>query len=153
MAHEETPVVDQMQPIEYFRKLYDLSIQEFQTRLPAIERFLGIDGPASVSIDDQRNRPYYYDGLAANNAPILDECLGRLLAELGTVPYEGAGEIFAGLDFLQSVAAQAMWRYCLGISRPMEDFTRDFDRLDVDEERRRLYELVRQDHDFGVPRG
>ncbi|HEX9983220.1 MAG TPA: hypothetical protein VGF69_08150 [Thermoanaerobaculia bacterium] len=142
----------QMQPIEYFRKIYDLSIHNLDERLPVIERFLGIDGPSSVSIDDQRNGLYYYSGLAANSAPILDECLGRLVAELVTVPYDDAGEIFAGLGFLKSVAAQAMWRYCLGISRPMEDFTRDFDRLDVDEERRRLYELVRQGHDFGVAR-
>lgn len=43
------------------------------------------------------------------------------------------------LAFLQHVFAVALWKFRLPLDARLEDFTRDFDRLDVEQERSRLH--------------
>gem|GEM_PF-2344291 len=54
--------------------------------------------------------------------------------------YEDAADILEALAFIQEVTAIALWRFDCPMSRVLKEFARDFDRLDVPEERYRLYQ-------------
>ncbi|HEX8617873.1 MAG TPA: hypothetical protein VF911_09845, partial [Thermoanaerobaculia bacterium] len=98
--------------------------------------------PKTVSADDRRNEPQFYRDTARENGLLLENCLEWLLDKLKTVPYEQATDIFGGIEFLQWVIADVLWRYGSQVSEDLERFTRDFDRLDVPDERLRLFRSV-----------
>jgi hypothetical protein len=110
--------------------------------VPVIERYLGVTGPGDVSVDDRRNEPELYRELMQDR-DLLDDCLSWLFAELRAISYEQSGQILAGLIFLQWVVADGLWRYRQPVSERLERFTRDNDRLDISDERRRLYDWVK----------
>jgi len=130
--------------LDSFKKIYDLSVDKQHKRVPMIERYLGIGEPAFVSVDDRRNEPAFYQELAQNNGRELQDCLRWLTGELRAVSFEQSGGILAGFDFLQAVIADVLWRYGLHVGEELERFTREFDRLDVTDERRRLYQRAQQ---------
>jgi hypothetical protein len=66
------------------------------------------------------------EALAALKGRALENCEGQLRL----------------LAFLQHVFAVALWRYQLPIEPRLEAFAREFDRLDVGSERRRLHAIA-----------
>lgn len=131
-----------MESFESFKKLYSLSVSKHRKRVPIIEHYLGIIEPADVSEDDRRNEPAFYSDLAHDRGHLLSQCLGSLVAALRAVAYEESAQVFTGLEFLQSILANMLWRYGLDVAEHLETFTRDFDRLDVPDERLRLYQMA-----------
>lgn len=79
----------------------------------------------------------------------LQKLYRRLLREMRGVPFEDCGDIMAGLTFLQTVVATALWKHRLAVPDSLETFAREFDRLDVAGEQRRLYTRA-QDDDCGA---
>ena len=67
----------------------------------------------------------------------------RLLREMRNIPYEQCEDLLEALAFLQQVVATAIWKYHHDVGKHMEAFARDFDRLDVESERMRLYEYAK----------
>lgn len=128
--------------ISSFGKIYDLWVDRSRERVPIIEHYLGIMEPQTVSVDDRRNELQFYRDIARDQGQLLENCLEWLFNKLKMVPYEQAADIFAGVEFLQWVIADALWRHGLQVSEALERFTREFDRLDVPDERFRLFRSV-----------
>jgi hypothetical protein len=125
-----------------FGKIYDLWVDRSRERIPIIEKYLGMVEAQPVSADDRRNEPQFYRDVARDKGLLLENCLEWLLDRLKTVPYEQAVDIFAGVEFLQWIIADVLWRYGSNVSEKLECFTRDFDRLDVPDERLRLFRSI-----------
>jgi hypothetical protein len=134
-----------MSSLDTFRKIYGLAVHRNGSRVPVMETYLGLDAPGHVSADDLRNEPALYRELAQDAHSILEDCLQWLLRELRDLRYEEAEGVLDGIAFLQAVSGDVLWRYNAPLSVALEGFVREFDRLDVDSERRRLYAVVRAD--------
>jgi len=72
---------------------------------------------------------------------VLD-LLEKLMAEMKVLRFEESGEVLDGLEFVQNVGATALWKFNRSLDSEVESFVREFDRLDVIEERERLYSLA-----------
>lgn len=53
--------------------------------------------------------------------------------------FENSIDAINCLKFIQDIGSMAMWKYNIKVDNDLEDFIRDFDRLDVEFERKRLY--------------
>ncbi len=131
-----------MQPRDSLAKIYALCIDSGWKRVQAIEQYLDRLGPDHVSIDDRRNEHRIYQELAEKHRAVLDDLFKQLLHDMRAVRYEHASGILDGLDFLQSVVASTLWKHHFTVGDSLERFAREFDRLDVPDERRRLYQLA-----------
>lgn len=60
------------------------------------------------------------------------------------IPYSQCEKMIDMLAFMQEILAAALWKYNQKVEVDMENFAREFDRLDVEGERVRLYESVQK---------
>ena len=67
----------------------------------------------------------------------------HLLAQLRGGQYPDSADCVMGLRFVQEVVAAAMWRCNMPVGGSLEQFAREFDRLDEPGECRRLHEWAR----------
>ena len=58
-----------------------------------------------------------------------------------------SGDFLNAAVFLQDLVATAMWRYHCNVGADLERFTREFDRLDIESERRRLFDAAQAKDD------
>jgi hypothetical protein len=123
--------------------IYGLFVHRDGKRLPIVERYLGILVPPTVSVDDRRNERATYEELAGKYRDTLDDLLRHLLREMQMVSYEQSAELLDGAEFLQLVVSSTLWRYHFHLNDLLEQFARDFDRLDIPDERFRLYQFAR----------
>ncbi|MCT7329676.1 hypothetical protein [Ralstonia mojiangensis] len=99
-----------------------------------------------ASVDDIRNEREIYNDLFQTPCISLIESIFHLnFNSMSSKPYEQCKSFIDALAFIQDIAASAMWKFDLSIPGDLEAFVRDFDRLDVPEERYRLYQLAQQD--------
>ncbi|QDQ25889.1 hypothetical protein FNU76_05725 [Chitinimonas arctica] len=123
--------------------IYSLSLSKARQRVSWLENALG--KAQSISDDDSRNEPGTYAELFAGEC---GEWLTRLYFELMEgmhgLPYSQCSDRIEALAFLQEIVATAMWKYGLPVSVELEAFAREFDRLDVPDERFRLYEKAQE---------
>jgi len=68
----------------------------------------------------------------------------RIQDEMVGISYSECEKIIDMLAFMQEVLATAIWKHNIKVEMEMENFARDFDRLDVVAERIRLYESVQK---------
>jgi hypothetical protein len=106
-----------------------------------IENHLCFDGRITVSSDELRNEKNAYAALfSEENRQNLEELYLKLLNKMKGVPYEQCEDIMEALIFLQETSANALWKHNQIIGIVIEEFVRDYDRLDVQSERARLHE-------------
>lgn len=127
------------------RKIYALHLSVGRERVAAVEQFLDVEVPDALSVDDHRNLPDFYRELAEQHLEALSGAIHAMLAEMRRRPYECCDELLDALQFLQHVVASALWRYYLPVTSELEAFAREYDRLDVPSERRRLYGAAQRD--------
>lgn len=126
-------------------KIYFLSINRGGSKIGWMEQYFGNNRTDTISIDDERNEPDLYATLFSEKCRSKIELLYlRLLSEIKKIPYEKCNDVIKVLMFIQEVAATALWKYHCDIGQALESFVRDFDRLDVTTEQRRLHEKVQQ---------
>lgn len=119
---------------------YRLFLGEGGRRVNWMEQRFGFDVEIALSSDDRRNEPETYAALFSQNNKInIEELYVELLDEMNGIPYHKCGDILDMLTFIQEISATALWRYHQGVGTVIEKFVRDFDRLDVPDERVRLY--------------
>lgn len=53
-----------------------------------------------------------------------------------------AQPVLDALQFVQSIIVTAMWKYGVAVGDELEAFARDYDRLDTEQDRQRLYQEV-----------
>lgn len=82
--------------------------------------------------------------LFAEGGKVVGQLYQYLMQQLRSVRFEDADDIIFGLEFLHSAGATAMWQYHYSVPDYFARFIREFDRLDVPEERLRLYKLAKE---------
>lgn len=113
-----------------------LFIERFNSSGIALSPRLGIDSLPIVDDDDRRNESVYYRELFS------DECIGFVAELFDTTQSKVANgelESLRTLEFMQGVFARAIWSYGHALPSRLDGFTREFDRLDVESERARLF--------------
>ena len=125
--------------------IYLLSINRGKAQIGWMNQYFRSNSTNAISLDDERNEPDLYATLFSKECRAKIESLYlKLLSEMKEVPYEKCKGVLEALMFLQEVAATAFWKYHCNIGKKMECFVKDFDRLDVTSEQRRLHEKVQQ---------
>lgn len=82
-----------------------------------------------------------YDQMFADECKVIVEGLYfKALETMKVLKFEACGDQLDTLDFIQKVVATALWKFRYDVGDALEQFARDFDRLDVPEERNRLYD-------------
>lgn len=124
--------------------IYFLFVRQKGARIPVLERYINyIDGSLVFSEDFMRNEPVMYKDLfSVKCKDYMLDLFRKLMTDLKVLKFEGSGEILDGLEFVQNISATALWKFNCDLVSEMEDFVREFDRLDVIEERKRLYLLA-----------
>src|SRR5262245_45067581 len=98
------------------------------------------------SIDRERNLPYLFESLFSSGCrDKVDHVYTEALNSMRERPFADCADTIDALSFLQEVVAAAMWKYRLTVGAKLEEFARKFDRLDVEEEQRRIYEGAQLD--------
>lgn len=100
-----------------------------------LEQWIGYDvtrGP--LSADDRRNQQSYYQQLFSGDCQKkVAALLVRAMQALHGLEYEQSSDVLATLNLLQMIIANALWRFDVKVSPFLEDFAREFDRLDDSE--------------------
>lgn len=124
-----------------FIKIYNLVAIRESIKCPLLEGMVNCKTDTQLHHEgDNLNEHYMYNELfsPACNTYIMD-LFHNLIIKMKHVEFEKAQEAIEGLVFIQIIGATALWKYNCAIDPELENFVRDFDRLDVQEERRRLY--------------
>lgn len=128
--------------VDAFKKAYAMFVARWGRRLPSVEQYFPeLSGDLGVTEDDIRNEPSIYRKLFSDDCRgLIEEFYRSAILKMRGTSYEDAADILEALAFIQEVTAIALWRFDCPMSRVLKEFARDFDRLDVPEERYRLYQ-------------
>ena len=125
--------------------IYLLFLHEGGRKINWMEQYLGCDGRATLSSDDLMNELSTYEAIFSEEHRLkLEQLYLGLLNEMNGIPYPLCGDILEALEFVQVISATALWKYHQNVGAVIEEFVRDFDRLDVPDERVRLYEKAQK---------
>lgn len=127
----------------YFLSIYRLRVAAGLARIALLEdRFR--DALTSLKIeDDVANLPFLYEKLFSHECSIfLLKKYKDICDEMASLRFCECDKHFEFLMFIQEVLATALWKFGLSVGGDLEQFARDFDRLDVQEERLRLFKSV-----------
>ncbi len=126
--------------------IYKLSIERTGLRIAFIERYLATSiDLVNVSEDDRRNLSHIYKTLfSADCHSYFEKLYSDAMKEMGLLSYDQSDEILNGLMFIQETIATALWKYHCDVNQSLESFARQFDRLDLPAERKRLHDLAQE---------
>jgi hypothetical protein len=125
--------------------VYRLFLHGGGRKIDWMEQYLGYDSKAVLSSDDLMNEPSAYETIfSEENRPKLEQLYLTFLHEMSGISYGQCGDVLEALTFFQEVSAAALWRYHQNVGMMIEEFVRNFDRLDVPSERVRLYEKAQK---------
>lgn len=125
--------------------IYSLFLHRGGQKINWIEQYIGYDNRTERSSDDMKNEQSAYEVVfSEKNRPILEQLYMKLQNEMNGVTYQQCGDVLEALAFIQEMSATALWKYHQKVGVIIEDFVRDFDRLDVPEERIRLYQKTQK---------
>lgn len=125
--------------------IYCMFLNRGGKRICCIEKIFKFEEVTVVPTDGWRNESELYSSLFTGESRLeLETLYLELLRDMRNVPYEQCEDLLEALTFLQQMLATAMWKYHHDVGWKMEAFTRDFDRLDVESERMRLYQYAQQ---------
>jgi hypothetical protein len=128
-----------------FEEIYEIAIANGAERSLLVEKKLGLRSPISPTRDAILNERESYAALFGNECSHL--CEGLLMESFSDLKNTALGysnEIFDSLILLQFIFARAMWKYNIDLEPSVEKFTKEYDRLDVFDEKKRLWEFVRK---------
>lgn len=142
-------IYNQLEGDFVFRKalsiIYRVFLNEGGLNVIWIDGYFGFLVNEELSSDDIINLPLVYEEFFSDDYRSELECFYlQLLGEMNGVPYEQCEKPLEALAFFQGITARALWKYHQNIGGVIEAFARDFDRLDVPEERFRLYEQAQR---------
>jgi len=122
--------------------VYRKEVQERGQRSRFMEEWISRPlPPEPLSDEEERNLPLFYATLCSPSGSAAMETLFReMMVGMRGRPYEECGDLLQGLAIVQRIAATAHWKYHWEVGPLLMAFARGFDRLDVDSERRRLFD-------------
>lgn len=128
---------------QIFLQIYKLFLNGGEAKIACLEELLGGSNGVAATMDDERNEPEMYASLFEGDCRTTVELLYlTLLRAMDGRTYEQCNDLLRGLSFLQLVVTKAMWKYRHDVGPTVEEFAREFDRLDVASERMRLFEYA-----------
>lgn len=128
---------------ETLLRIYEMSVVTGEARSQVLEQAIGEPHLELITIDDERNEPEMYARLFGDQCrATVDTVRLSLLRNMKGLTFEQARDHIQGLSFLQLVGAKALWKYRQDVGVAVEEFVREFDRLDVESERVRLHDLA-----------
>ena len=106
-----------------------------------MEKYFGVEGGVEPFSEEVENLLGAYEiNFSEEHRPNIEQLYVDLLNEMKGVPYFQCENVLEALALLQEVLATALWKYHQNIGEILEEFVRNFDRMDVPSERFRLYE-------------
>lgn len=128
----------------YLLVTYRAFFEQVRIRIAFIERWLSFVGELQpLSEDERRNERETYAGLFSDDCrSSVEELYWTAMREMRGQPYALAGDVVEALAFLQTTVATGLWKHRCKVGETLESFARDFDRLDVHDERKRLHTLA-----------
>jgi hypothetical protein len=128
------------------RIIYSLHLHRGGKSILNIESDLNLSPEdLNVSDDDIRNERFQYEALFQDPcASLIERIFDSEVGAMISIPYDQCSAHLEALEFIQEIASTAMWKFGTSIPSALEDFAREFDRLDVEEERHRLYLLAQE---------
>ncbi|MDQ0653333.1 hypothetical protein [Pseudomonas cedrina] len=126
--------------------IYFLFVNKEGVRIPLLEKNIKyVEGNLIYSEDFLRNEPIIYRDLFSGECiEYIYGLVVEFISEMRVLTFEESKEALDGLSFLQGVGATALWKFNCNLKLELESFVREFDRLDVVEERERLYLLAQE---------
>lgn len=115
-------------------------------RVAFIEQWLSFQGePPPLSLDETRNEREAYAALFSDKCRAELELLHQAaMREMRGKSYGHSGDVLEALTFLQEIVATGLWKHQCVVGVILEAFAREFDRLDVPDERKRLHGVAQQ---------
>ncbi len=122
--------------------LYRMFVARTGTRGPLIEQWVSFENERAYS-DERRNEPEIYNILFSEECRTsVEKLLLDIMQKLRGQPYEQCESTLKALVFLQEIVATALWKYKYSVGETLELFAREFDRLDLQVEQKRLHDLA-----------
>lgn len=128
---------------EILTTIYRARVVRGSTRVPLLEKILRLEMDVALSADDLRNEKINFERLFHGECKAFVGGLYRdTMSRMPGKSYEESEDELCLLAYLQDLVAVALWKHNLEPGDTLEGFARQFDRLDIEAERRRLYELA-----------
>lgn len=132
------------------RRSIFLAYQKFVTRtssrIPKLEQYMRAH---DIALDDFSDESI--NDLDLCHAIFSPDCRCELenifrtsLNEIQTASFSGSEDDVLLLVFIQDLAARGLWKYHLDVGDLLDNFAREFDRLDVPSEQARLFEWAQK---------
>ena len=128
------------------RELYQQFVRRTGRQVAAIEQLVGGTGTRTEQHGQdelQTSRECFAKLFSLECQSYVDQAYSGVVRVLQVQPYDSCDDAFTALEFLQELIATALWKYELAVPQNQESFAREYDRLDTELERRRLYDAVR----------
>jgi hypothetical protein len=123
--------------------VYRIRLSRGGATLPLLEEYLGFGTAGLITEDDLRNEKNHFELLFGGECKnFIDRLYSETIDRMSNKSYSEAERELCLLAYLQELVSVALWKNNLKPSEALEQFAREFDRLDVESERRRLYELA-----------
>ncbi|GKT26114.1 hypothetical protein [Acidovorax sp. SUPP3334] len=130
---------------ELFRSIYLSHISKGGLIVDWVEDEFRFSAAREKSINfDQSEQEIYKSFFSSENQSKFYLLYCRIRGEMVGVPYSRCEKLIGMLAFMQEILATALWKHNQRVEVDMENFAREFDRLDIEDERFRLYESVQK---------
>lgn len=136
--------------MEELAKIYGIySRRREEVRSAFLEHAMRFESLDLISIDDERNESDLYGVVfKPDKANYVAELHEGLMRNMQGKAFGECSDQIAGLMFLQELIATAMWKYRIDVGENLKCFAQQFDRLDVLEEKMRLYDIANKGSGF-----
>lgn len=126
--------------------IYRAFFERANIRIAFIERMISFEGELQpLSEDERRNERETYAALFSEECrSSVEDVYRSAMREMRGQPYALAGDVIEALVFLQETIATALWKHRCNVGKTLESFAREFDRLDVRDERKRLHAVAQK---------
>lgn len=121
--------------------VYRLYVECGGVRARLVEDVLSKASPmAQLTVDDHRNERACYNTLFSGKcAAVVAGIFEKAKALMNGRPFSECDEMLVALDFIQAVVCKAMWQHGCNVDRELAVFAKEYDRLDLLDERKRLH--------------
>lgn len=128
---------------EILATIYRARVTQGSARVPLLEEVLGLEVDVASSDDDLRNEKINFERLFHGECKAFVDGLYRdTMSRMSGKSYGESEDELCLLAYLQDLVAVALWKHNLEPGDTLEGFARQFDRLDIEAERRRLHDLA-----------
>lgn len=130
--------------IEALRQAYERVVARRGERSEFIEGFISC-ARGGIGVDPgSGGRASFAELFSLECRSLLEQIYNEALERMRRQSFGASAQTLVGLDHLQELIAVALWRHGLEVGELLDTFAREYDRLDVEEVRLRLYRLAQE---------